>query len=104
MQDKAFVAGAGVVVEGGTRQGSHRDIAEFRKASLLELLGEAGVDRFELSGVVAGKNDPTPDAVGSAGGHRVVAAAASKWAVCAAGDGAVLFAGIKKQLGVLAAR
>jgi hypothetical protein len=43
VQDEAFVVGAGVVVEVGAGQGSDRDVAEFCEASLLELLGEAGV-------------------------------------------------------------
>ena len=58
--------GGVLVVEIG--EGSDGDVAEFGVAALLELGGQAGVDGFELLGVVAGQDDSTPDAVG--GAHR----------------------------------
>jgi hypothetical protein len=53
-----------VVLDVGCRQRCDGRVAEFDAPALFELGGEAGVDRFELSGVVAGKDDPAPDAVG----------------------------------------
>jgi hypothetical protein len=67
---------------------------------VFELGGEAGVDGFELLGVVAGEDDSAPDAAGGAHGDGVVAAAAAEGAVGASGDGGVLFVGVEEQVGV----
>jgi hypothetical protein len=44
--DEGFLVGA-VLVEVTVGKRSHRDVAEFCEASLLELFGQAGVDGFE---------------------------------------------------------
>ena len=103
MKERGFL-GDGVVADIRQGQGSNGDVAQFDASPLLELGGEAGVDRRELGWVVAGQDDPAPDPVCGASGDGVVAAASPEGAVTAPADRDLLFVRVEKQFGVLAAR
>src|SRR5947209_5215204 len=88
----AGASGGGFVVDrlvDEVGQWGDLNVTDLGVAALLELGGEERVEGFEFLGVVTGKDHSAPYAVGGAGGHRVVAAAAQKRAVGAPLDGAV---------------